>query len=654
MEEAKFKLHSKYKPTGDQPEAIKKLVDGINSGVKGETLLGVTGSGKTFTIANVIAEVNKPTIVMAHNKTLAGQLYSELKEFFPENAVEYFISYYDYYQPEAYIASTDTYIEKESQINDEIDKLRHSATAALFERKDVIIVASVSSIYSLGSPEDYSSMVLSVRPGMQVSREQVMERLVEMQYVRNEMDFKRGDFRVKGDVLDIFPAGNGDEAIRLEFFGDEIDRVCLIEAITGKVKATSKHEFIYPKSHYVIQKDKIESAIVKIKEELEERIKYFKERDKIVEAYRIEQRTNFDIEMLQETGFCQGIENYSAILSGRGRGTTPYTLFDYMGDDFLVVVDESHVTVPQIRGMYNGDRARKESLVENGFRLPSAFDNRPLKFDEWEKKVKQIVFCSATPADYEKAHSELTAEQIIRPTGLLDPKIVVKPTEGQIEDLTKNIYETVEKGERVLVTTLTKKMAEELTAYLTEKDIKVRYMHSDIEALDRLEIIRDLRLGKFDVLVGINLLREGLDIPEVSLVTILDADKEGFLRSERSLIQTIGRAARNSNGRVLMSADELTESMEKAIHETNRRRGIQEAYNKEHGIVPHTIIKEVRDSVKATFKEEEEEQVNVKKGESVEDSIERLTEEMMKYARNYEFEKAATIRDFIEELKNMK
>lgn len=654
MEEAKFKLHSKYKPTGDQPEAIKTLVDGIKSGVKGETLLGVTGSGKTFTIANVIAEVNKPTIVMAHNKTLAGQLYSELKEFFPENAVEYFISYYDYYQPEAYIASTDTYIEKESQINDEIDKLRHSATAALFERKDVIIVASVSSIYSLGSPEDYSSMVLSVRPGMQVSRDQIMERLVEMQYVRNEIDFKRGDFRVKGDVLDIFPAGNGDEAIRLEFFGDEIDRVCLIEAITGKVKATSKHEFIYPKSHYVIQKDKIDSAIVKIKEELEERIKYFKERDKIVEAYRIEQRTNFDIEMLQETGFCQGIENYSAILSGRGKGTTPYTLFDYMGDDFLVVVDESHVTVPQIRGMYNGDRARKESLVENGFRLPSAFDNRPLKFEEWEKKVKQIVFCSATPADYEKAHSELTAEQIIRPTGLLDPKIVVKPTEGQIEDLTKNIHETVEKGERVLVTTLTKKMAEELTAYLTEKDIKVRYMHSDIEALDRLEIIRDLRLGKFDVLVGINLLREGLDIPEVSLVTILDADKEGFLRSERSLIQTIGRAARNSNGRVIMYADELTESMEKAIHETNRRRGIQEAYNKEHGIVPHTIIKEVRDSVKATFKEEEEAQVNVKKGESVEDSIERLTEEMMKYARNYEFEKAATIRDFIEELKNMK
>ena len=655
MEEAKFKLHSKYKPTGDQPEAIKTLVDGIKKGNKGETLLGVTGSGKTFTIANVIAQVNKPTIVMAHNKTLAGQLYSELKEFFPENAVEYFISYYDYYQPEAYIASTDTYIEKESQISDEIDKLRHSATAALFERKDVIIVASVSSIYSLGSPEDYSSMVLSVRPGMKIERDDVLERLIEMQYTRSEMDFKRGEFRVKGDVVDIFPAGNGEEAIRLEFFGDEIDRVCLIEAITGKVKATSKHEFIYPKSHYVIQKEKIDSAIGKIEKELEERVKYFKERDKVVEAYRIEQRTNFDIEMLKETGFCQGIENYSAVLSGREKGSTPYTLFDYMGDDFLVVVDESHVTVPQIRGMYNGDRARKESLVENGFRLPSAFDNRPLKFEEWEKKVKQIIFVSATPADYEKAHSQVTAEQIIRPTGLLDPKIVVKPTDGQIEDLTKNIHEVVESGERVLVTTLTKKMAEELTAYLTEKDIKVRYMHSDIEALDRLEIIRDLRLGKFDVLVGINLLREGLDIPEVSLVTILDADKEGFLRSERSLIQTIGRAARNSNGRVIMYADELTESMEKAIHETNRRREIQMKYNEEHGIVPHTIIKEIRDTVKATFKEDDEQnEVNVKKGETIEESIERLTEEMMAYARKYEFEKAATIRDFIEELKNMK
>ena len=652
-----FKLHSNYKPTGDQPEAIEKLVEGIKRGDKGQTLLGVTGSGKTFTMANVIAQVNKPTIVMAHNKTLAGQLYSELKEFFPENAVEYFISYYDYYQPEAYIASTDTYIEKESQINDEIDKLRHSATAALFERKDVIIVASVSSIYSLGSPEDYSSMVISVRPGMKVERDEIIERLVEMQYTKSEMDFKRGEFRAKGDVLDIFPAGEGEQAIRLEFFGDEIDRVCLIEAITGKVLATSKHEFIYPKSHYVIQREKVDSAIEKIKKEMEERVKYFKERDKIVEAYRIEQRTNFDIEMLRETGFCQGIENYSAVLTGREPGSTPYTLFDYMGDDFLTIIDESHVTVPQIRGMYNGDRARKESLVENGFRLPSAYDNRPLRFDEWESKVKQVVFVSATPADYEAAHSTQVAEQIIRPTGLLDPKIIVKPTEGQIEDLTQNIKETVEKGERVLVTTLTKKMAEELTAYLSEKDIKVRYMHSDIEALDRLEIIRDLRLGKFDVLVGINLLREGLDIPEVSLVTILDADKEGFLRSERSLIQTIGRAARNSEGRVIMYADELTESMEKAIHETNRRRQIQEKYNEEHGIVPQTIKKEIRDSVQATFKEEDGNvpgEINVKKGETIDESIERLTEEMMSYARKYEFEKAATIRDFINQLKNMK
>ena len=650
-----FKLHSEYKPTGDQPEAIEKLVEGIKRGDKGQTLLGVTGSGKTFTIANVIAQVNKPTIVMAHNKTLAGQLYSELKEFFPENAVEYFISYYDYYQPEAYIASTDTYIEKESQINDEIDKLRHSATAALFERKDVIIVASVSSIYSLGSPEDYSSMVISVRPGMKVDRDEIIERLVEMQYTKSEMDFKRGEFRAKGDILDIFPAGEGEQAIRLEFFGDEIDRVCLIEALTGKVLATSKHEFIYPKSHYVIQREKVDSAIEKIKKEMEERVKYFKERDKIVEAYRIEQRTNFDIEMLRETGFCQGIENYSAVLTGRAPGSTPYTLFDYMGDDFLTIIDESHVTVPQIRGMYNGDRARKESLVENGFRLPSAYDNRPLRFDEWEKKVKQVIFVSATPADYEAAHSTQVAEQIIRPTGLLDPKIIVKPTEGQIEDLTQNIKDTVAKGERVLVTTLTKKMAEELTAYLSEKDVKVRYMHSDIEALDRLEIIRDLRLGKFDVLVGINLLREGLDIPEVSLVTILDADKEGFLRSERSLIQTIGRAARNSEGRVIMYADELTESMEKAIHETNRRRQIQEKYNEEHGIIPQTIKKEIRDSVQATFKEEEQaEDVNIKKGETIDESIERLTEEMMHYARKYEFEKAATIRDFIEQLKNMK
>ena len=649
-----FKIHSKYQPTGDQPQAIEKLVNGIKKGYKEQTLLGVTGSGKTFTIANIIEQVQKPTIIMAHNKTLAGQLYSEFKELFPDNAVEYFISYYDYYQPEAYIASTDTYIEKDSSINDEIDKLRHSATAALFERKDVIIIASVSSIYSLGSPEDYSSMVLSVRPGMKKSREEVIKRLVEMQYTRNDIDFLRGNFRVKGDIIDIFPADSTDEIIRVEFFGDEIDRVCLVENLTGKVKATSKHEFIYPKSHYVISKEKIENAILQIQEELKERIKFFKEKDKIVEAYRIEQRTNFDIEMLRETGFCQGIENYSAVMSGRAPGSTPYTLFDYFGDDFLVVIDESHVTIPQIRGMYNGDRARKESLVENGFRLPSAFDNRPLKFDEWEKKAINRIYVSATPADYEKERSENVAEQIIRPTGLLDPKIIVKPTEGQIEDLLKNINETTNKGEKVLVTTLTKKMAEELSSYLADKDVRVRYMHSDIDALDRLEIIRDLRLDKFDVLVGINLLREGLDIPEVSLVAILDADKEGFLRSERSLIQTIGRAARNANGRVIMYADELTDSMDKAIHETNRRRKIQEEYNKEHGIIPKTIVKDVRDSVKATFEENEKENIDLKKGETIEESIERLTKEMMNYARKYEFEKAATIRDFIEELKNMK
>lgn len=649
-----FKLHSKYKPTGDQPQAIEKLVNGIKKGYKEQTLLGVTGSGKTFTIANIIEQVQKPTIIMAHNKTLAGQLYSEFKELFPDNAVEYFISYYDYYQPEAYIASTDTYIEKDSSINDEIDKLRHSATAALFERKDVIIIASVSSIYSLGSPEDYSSMVLSVRPGMQKSREEVIKRLVEMQYIRNDIDFLRGNFRVKGDIIDVFPAGSTDEIIRIEFFGDEIDRVCLVESLTGKVKATSKHEFIYPKSHYVIANEKIEKAILQIQDELKERVKYFKENEKIVEAYRIEQRTNFDIEMLRETGFCQGIENYSAVMSGRAPGSTPYTLFDYFGDDFLVVIDESHVTIPQIRGMYNGDRARKESLVDNGFRLPSAFDNRPLKFEEWEKKAINRIYVSATPADYEKQRSECIAEQIIRPTGLLDPKIIVKPTEGQIEDLLHNINETILKEEKVLVTTLTKKMAEELSSFLSDKGIRVRYMHSDIEALDRLEIIRDLRLNKFDVLVGINLLREGLDIPEVSLVAILDADKEGFLRSERSLIQTIGRAARNANGKVIMYADELTDSMDNAIHETNRRRKIQEEYNLKHNITPKTIVKDVRDSVKATFQENEKSNIDIKKGETIEESIERLTEEMMIYARKYEFEKAATIRDFIEELKKMK
>ena len=653
-----FKLHSEYKPTGDQPQAIKSLVDGFNKGLKKQTLMGVTGSGKTFTMANIIKEIGKPTIIMTHNKTLAGQLYSEFKEFFKENSVEYFISYYDYYQPEAYIASTDTYIEKDSSINDEIDKLRHSATAALFERKDVVIIASVSAIYSLGSPDDYSNMVLSIRPGMQVKRDDIIKSLVNMQYVRSEVEFLRGNFSVKGEIIEVFPANSSDEAIRIEFFGDEIDRICLIDPITKKPRRTSKHEFIYPKSHYVIPQEKIEVAIEKIKKELEERIKYFKSKDMLVEAYRIEQRTNFDIEMLRETGFCQGIENYSAVLSGREPGSSPYTLFDYLGDDFLVMIDESHVTIPQIRGMYNGDRARKESLVNNGFRLPSAFDNRPLKFEEWEKKVKNVLYVSATPGDYEKEHSENIAEQIIRPTGLLDPKIVVKPTDGQIEDLIENINETVKNKEKVLVTTLTKKMAEELSAFFDSKGIRVRYMHSDIDALQRLEIIRDLRLDKYDVLVGINLLREGLDIPEVSLVAILDADKEGFLRSERSLIQTIGRAARNSNGRVIMYADELTDSMESAIKETNRRRKIQEAYNKEHGIVPTTIKKEIRDSVKATEDiKQEKDNTNgglytLKEGESIKEAIERLTEEMMSLARKYEFEKAANIRDFIEELKN--
>lgn len=648
-----FKIHSKYKPTGDQPQAIQKLVDGIKNNVGYQTLLGVTGSGKTFTIANVIKEVNKPTIVMAHNKTLAGQLYSEFKELFPDNAVEYFISYYDYFQPEAYIASTDTYIEKDSSINDEIDKLRHSATAALFERKDVIIIASVSAIYSLGSPEDYSSMVLSIRPGMKKSREDIIRRLIEMQYERNDIEFNRGKFRVKGDIVDVFPAASSNEVLRIEFFGDEIEKISILDSITFKVVSTSKHEFIYPKSHYAIEKDKIEGAIHKIEEELEQRLKYFRDNDKIVEAYRLEQRTNFDIEMLRETGFCQGIENYSLYMSGRERGSIPYTLFDYLGDDFLVVIDESHATIPQIRAMYNGDRARKESLVENGFRLESAFDNRPLKFSEWEDKLKNTIFVSATPGDYEKEKAEVVAEQIIRPTGLIDPKIIVKPRDNQIDDLLKEINETVSKGERVLVTTLTKKQAEELSSFLSGKDIRVNYMHSDIKALDRLEIIRNLRLGKFDVLVGINLLREGLDIPEVSLVAILDSDKEGFLRSERSLIQTIGRAARNSNGRVIMYADELTESMEKAINETNRRRKIQVEYNTKHNIVPKSIQKDVFSSIKATFSEEEQEKVSIDNVENTEQTIERLTEEMMSYARKYEFEKAAAIRDFIEELKGM-
>ena len=645
-----FNLQSKYKPTGDQPEAIKKLVQGIKNKDEAQTLLGVTGSGKTFTIANVIQEVGRPTIIMAHNKTLAGQLYSEFKELFPDNAVEYFISYYDYYQPEAYIASTDTYIEKDSSINDEIDRMRHSATAAIFERKDVIIVASVSAIYSLGSPEEYSTHTLSIRPGMQKSREEVIEKLIEMQYTRNDVDFERGTFRVKGDVIDVYEVGSSEHALRIEFFGNEIERLLFIEPTSGKTIARIDHELIYPKSHYVISKDKVQNAISKIKAELEERLKELRSEQKIVEAYRLEQRVNFDIEMLEETGFCQGIENYSVYMSDRERGSTPYSLFDFLGDDVLTVLDESHVTIPQIGGMYNGDKARKDSLIEHGFRLPSARDNRPLMFKEWEEKTKQKIFVSATPGNYELEHSSQIVEQIIRPTGLLDPKIEVRETTGQIDDLISEIKKRTSIGERVLVTTLTKKMSEELTSYLERQDIKVRYMHSDIEALDRLEIIRDLRLGKFDVLVGINLLREGLDIPEVSLVAILDADKEGFLRSERSLIQTIGRAARNAQGTVLMYADELTESMEKAIRETNRRRKIQMEYNKDHGITPQSIKKDIRDSVKAVFTDSDTPELT--KGESTEETIERLTKEMFDYAHKYEFEKAAVIRDLINDLKN--
>ena len=646
-----FKLVSEYKPTGDQPQAIEYLSNGIKEGKKFQTLLGVTGSGKTFTMANIIQQVQKPTLVLAHNKTLAGQLYSEFKEFFPENNVEYFVSYYDYYQPEAYIASSDTYIEKDASINDEIDKLRHSATAALFETRDVIIVASVSCIYGLGDPIDYEHMIVSLRPGMQKERNDIMKRLVAMQYSRNELDFKRGTFRAKGDILEIYPSDESESAIRVEFWGDEIEKISEINPLTGKVIATRNHVMIFPNSHYVTTADKMERAIGTIEEELQERIKYFKDNGKLIEAQRIEERTNFDIEMMKETGFCQGIENYSRHISGREPGSAPFTLFDYFPKDFLLLIDESHATIPQVRAMYNGDRARKESLVKYGFRLPSAFDNRPLKFNEFEERINQVVFVSATPAEYEKEHSkENVVEQIIRPTGLLDPKIEVKPVENQIDDLIEQIRERVEKNERILVTTLTKKMAEDLTSYLAGLDIKVRYMHSDIKALERMEIIRSLRLGEFDVLVGINLLREGLDIPEVSLVAILDADKEGFLRSERSLIQTIGRAARNTDGKVIMYADELTESMEKAISETNRRRKIQQEYNEKNGITPKTIQKSVRDSIKASIIEEAETKYNISKDESVEDIINKLTDEMLKYASNMEFEKAAELRDKIKEL----
>ena len=605
-------------------------------------------------MANIIQQVQKPTLVLAHNKTLAGQLYSEFKEFFPENNVEYFVSYYDYYQPEAYIPQSDTYIEKDASINDEIDKLRHSATAALFETRDVIIVASVSCIYGLGDPIDYENMAVSLRPNMKVERNEMLKKLVNMQYTRNELDFKRGTFRAKGDIVEIYPSNESEAAIRVEFWGDEIEKLVEINPLTGKVTANRTHVIIFPNSHYVTTSEKMLKALDSIEKEKELQVKYFKENNKLIEAQRIEERTNFDIEMMKETGFCQGIENYSRHISGRAPGSPPFTLFDYFTKDFLLLIDESHATIPQVRAMYNGDRARKESLVKYGFRLPSAFDNRPLTFKEFEERINQIVFVSATPAEYEKEHSkENVVEQIIRPTGLLDPQIEVKPVTNQIDDLIEQIKERTSKNERILVTTLTKKMAEDLTSYLAGIDIKVRYMHSDIKALERMEIIRDLRLGEFDVLVGINLLREGLDIPEVSLVAILDADKEGFLRSERSLIQTIGRAARNTDGKVIMYADELTESMEKAISETNRRRKIQMEYNKIHNITPQTIQKSIRDTIKASYVEDIQEEYKLDKNANMQDVINKLTDEMLKYAADMEFEKAAELRDKIKELENL-
>lgn len=649
----KFKIHSKFKPTGDQPEAIKTISDAIKRNEKFSTLLGVTGSGKTFTMANIIENVNKPTLILAHNKTLAAQLYGEFKEFFPENAVEYFVSYYDYYQPEAYVASSDTYIEKDASINDEIDKLRHSATAALLERRDVIIISSVSCIYGLGDPKDYKEMMLSLRPGDEKDRDDVIKRLIEIQYERNDINFTRGTFRVRGDVLEIFPAGDDEKAIRVEFFGDEIDRITEIDYITGKIVGTRSHVAIFPASHYVTTPERIEEAIKRIEAELEERIQYFKERDMLLEAQRIEQRTNYDIEMLKEIGFCQGIENYSRHLTGRAEGEKPYTLMDFFPDDFLMIVDESHVTIPQVRGMYAGDRSRKGSLIDNGFRLPSAYDNRPLNFEEFEENINQILFTTATPGPYEIQHSTTFAEQIIRPTGLLDPEIDVRPIENQIDNLVHEIHSVIEKGERVLVTTLTKKMSEDLTDYLKEIGIKVKYLHSDIATLERTEIIRDLRMGKFDVLIGINLLREGLDIPEVSLIAILDADKEGFLRSETSLIQTIGRAARNEHGRVIMYADKITDSMRSAIDETKRRREIQDAYNKEHGIIPKTVKKDIRAAIEATQAAEEEVVYGIKETDDIDElkaNVAKLTEEMMEAAKNLQFERAAELRDKLKEL----
>lgn len=649
-----FKLHSPYKPTGDQPAAIDKLVESINNGHKEQTLLGVTGSGKTFTMANIIEKVNRPTLVLAHNKTLAAQLCSEFKEFFPENAVEYFVSYYDYYQPEAYIANTDTYIEKDSSINDEIDKLRHSATLALAERRDVIIVSSVSCIYSLGDPIDYRNMVISLRPGMEKSRDEIIKKLVEIQYERNDINFVRNKFRVRGDVLEIFPASSGDKIIRVEFFDDEIDRISEINPLTGELISVLKHAAIYPASHYIVSKEKMQTAVKELERELEERLEFFRKQGKLLEAQRIEQRTRYDIEMLMEIGFCTGIENYSRVLSGREPGSAPFTLLDHFPKDFLLFVDESHVTLPQVRGMYAGDRARKESLVEYGFRLPSAFDNRPLNFSEFYDRINQVVFVSATPGDLEKEKSSVIAEQIIRPTGLLDPLISVRPVEGQIDDLISEINMRTEKKERVLVTTLTKKMAEDLTAYFETMGIKVRYMHHDIDTVERMEIVRDLRLGEFDVLVGINLLREGLDIPEVSLVAILDADKEGFLRSERSLIQIIGRAARNAHGEVIMYADSVTDSMANAIRETNRRREIQNKYNEEHGIVPKTIVKKVSDVLEISSKGETTEKKFGKLSKAEKQKlIDELTREMKDAAKMLEFEHAAYLRDKIKKLQGV-
>ena len=650
-----FELVSDYKPAGDQPEAIDKLVEGIKSGLKEQTLLGVTGSGKTFTMANVIAKINRPTLVLAHNKILAAQLCTEFREFFPNNAVEYFVSYYDYYQPEAYIPSKDVYIEKDSSINDEIDKLRHSATSAIAERRDVIIVASVSCIYSLGDPEEYRSMVVSIRPGMEISREELVAKLVGIQYERNDIDFSRNKFRVRGDVVEIYPAANTDTALRVEFFGDEIDRISEINVVTGEVLARLNHAAVFPASHYIVGRDKMREAIEDIRRELDERIEYFKSRDMLIEAQRIAQRTTYDIEMLEEIGFCSGIENYSRVLARRPAGAVPYTLLDHLPKDFLLMVDESHVSLPQIRGMYAGDRARKETLVEYGFRLPSALDNRPLTFDEFYSHINQAVFVSATPGPIEKEKSQQIVEQLIRPTGLLDPEIDVRPTEGQIEDLLSEINIRTEKNERVLVTTLTKKMAEDLTNYLKGFNVKVRYMHHDIDTIERMEIIRDLRLGEFDVLVGINLLREGLDLPEVSLVAILDADKEGFLRSESSLIQTIGRAARNAEGHVIMYADTVTGSMERAIRETNRRRELQMKFNEEHGITPKTIIKDIRDVIEISTKEEVEysarQKTKLSKAET-QQLIDKLTKQMKEAAKLLEFEHAAFLRDKINELRN--